>query len=77
MYTDWRFVVHDDLDARKFIEFWFPSYVLAAYLKIRHGMSRADFWRVCVMYVHGGVYADADASQIKLNGLVGLIQNTI
>ena len=35
-----------------------------AYLKLTDGAAQADLWRLVVLYVHGGVYLDIDATLI-------------
>jgi mannosyltransferase OCH1-like enzyme len=41
-----------------------PDYVYQAYKKINDGAAQADLWRVCVLYIHGGVYIDIDATLV-------------
>ena len=52
----------DDEDCRRMIEKNFDPQVLAAYDKLIPGAFKADLWRYCVLYLHGGVYLD-----IKMN----------
>ena len=51
----------DAEDRRSFIEDNFDARTLEAYDRIEGGAFRADFWRYCVLIVHGGVYADVDS----------------
>lgn len=51
----------DAEDRRAFIAAHFDSRHLEAYDQIEGGAFRADFWRYCVLAVHGGVYADVDS----------------
>ena len=51
----------DDEECRHFIEKYFDARTLEAYDRIEGGAFRADFWRLCVLIVHGGVYADVDS----------------
>ena len=63
-----RFTHHlfDDNDCREFIKNNFDSEVLNAYDTIIPGAYKADLWRLCVLYIHGGIYMD-----IKLNCING------
>jgi hypothetical protein len=55
---DWQITIFDDKQCREFIATHFDEDVLWAYDQITPGAYRADLWRYCVLYVHGGVYAD-------------------
>ncbi|MDQ8727985.1 glycosyltransferase [Bradyrhizobium sp. LHD-71] len=46
----------------EFIRATYPGPVLDAYVNLRIGAARADFWRVLVLLEHGGVYIDMDAN---------------
>ena len=56
---EWRF--HDAAERQAFIRRWFARPVFDAYMSLRLGVARSDFWRYCVLLVHGGVYLDVDA----------------
>ena len=56
----------DDNDCREFIKKHFDNEVLNAYDKLIPGAFKADLWRLCVLYIHGGIYMD-----IKLNCING------
>ena len=64
---DWEYHFFDNDDCRNFIKDNFPKKVLAAYDTLIPGAYKADMWRYCVLYIHGGVYCD-----IKAELLVGL-----
>ena len=64
---DWEYHFFDNDDCRNFIKDNFPKKVLAAYDTLIPGAYKADLWRYCVLYIHGGVYCD-----IKAELLVGL-----
>ena len=55
---DYRFYV--DEDASTFIAENFPPEVHEAYESLIPGAFKADLFRYCVLYIHGGVYADID-----------------
>lgn len=48
--------VYDDKKCEEFISHSFP-YALAAFHTLQ-GAHRADLWRYCILYHHGGVYLD-------------------
>jgi mannosyltransferase OCH1-like enzyme len=48
----------DNNDMRIFIERHFPNEVLLAYDSLIPGAFKADLWRLCVLYISGGVYMD-------------------
>ena len=52
----------DDDDCRAFLAQQFKPPVLEAYDKLIPGAYKADLWRYCVLYIHGGIYLD-----IKMN----------
>lgn len=56
----YKYVIHDKLDREEFIRAHFPVSVYNAYCKIVPGAFKADLWRYCVLYIHGGVYTDVD-----------------
>jgi mannosyltransferase OCH1-like enzyme len=48
----------DDTDCRNFIINNFNDNVLYAYDNLIPGAFKADLWRYCVLYIHGGIYLD-------------------
>ena len=60
--TDYEYKFYDDNDCRNFIKDNFEERILNAYDKIIPGAYKADVWRYCVLYLHGGIYND-----IKMN----------
>ena len=61
-----------DSDAREaFIGKEFGERVLESYKCLMVGAAKADFWRLCVIYVYGGAYFDVD-TQFKRDGSKGL-----
>lgn len=52
--------LYDDDECRRLIEVKFGPRVVAAYDAIEAGAFKADMWRYCALYVHGGVYVDLD-----------------
>jgi mannosyltransferase OCH1-like enzyme len=48
----------DDADCRAFIQKYYEPEVVRAYDALVPGAYKADLWRYCVLYVHGGIYLD-------------------
>jgi mannosyltransferase OCH1-like enzyme len=55
----------DDADCREFICKNFDKNVLDAYDSLIPGAYKADLWRLCVLYIHGGIYMDIKLSCIN------------
>ena len=49
---------YNDGECRKMIEAHFDERVLKAYDKLIPGAFRSDIWRLCALYVYGGIYSD-------------------
>jgi hypothetical protein len=68
------FHLYDDSMCRQFIVNHFPVETVYAYDHLRPGAYRADLWRYCVLYIHGGIYLDckyACCTGFKLSALTG------
>lgn len=48
----------DDADCRAFLKQHFAADVVRAYDDLVPGAYKADLWRYCVLFVHGGIYLD-------------------
>jgi mannosyltransferase OCH1-like enzyme len=59
---EWLFM--DDARCDQFIQDHFNQEFYNMYLSLPYGVMRADVWRVCVVYVYGGVYVDTDCECI-------------
>ena len=55
---DWEYHFFDNNACRDFIKEHFPKKVLDAYDNLIPGAYKADLWRYCVLYIHGGLYVD-------------------
>jgi mannosyltransferase OCH1-like enzyme len=62
----------DDEDCAEFIEDNFDIDVLDAYNSLLPGAYKADLWRYCVLYIHGGIYLDIKYFNIKGFNLIQL-----
>ena len=49
-----------DNDCIKFLREEFNDMIADMFINIKVGMYKADLWRLCKLYKHGGVYADVD-----------------
>lgn len=49
-----------DNDCIEFLKENFNDYIVNLFKFIKTGMYKADLWRLCKLYIHGGVYADID-----------------
>ena len=50
--------LYDDDMCRQFIKDNFDEDVLYSFDKLKPGAYKADLWRYCVLYIHGGIYLD-------------------
>jgi glycosyltransferase involved in cell wall biosynthesis len=57
-HPEFEYKLFDDEDCRVFIKEHFPEEVLLAYDALIPGAYKADLWRYCVLYIHGGIYLD-------------------
>lgn len=56
---EYRFMMTEAREA--FIRETFPGKIFESYSRLQIGAAQADFWRLLVLYKHGGVYLDIDA----------------
>ena len=57
-HLDFEYTIFDNQERRDFIKEFFPAEVLVAYDALIPGAYKADLWRYCVLYIHGGIYLD-------------------
>jgi mannosyltransferase OCH1-like enzyme len=50
--------LYDDNDCREFIKNNFKPDVLYAYDHLIPGAYKADLWRLCILFINGGIYMD-------------------
>ena len=67
--------LYDDDDCREFIKNHFDENVVNAYDKLIPGAYKADLWRLCVLYIHGGIYMDIKLKCINGFRLIELTEN--
>lgn len=65
--NDWKILnpeydicLYDDESCKTFLLSEFSQKHLDLFCFLKDGPIRADFWRVCILYKYGGVYADSD-----------------
>jgi len=72
--SEYEYRFFDDRSRRAFIDENFNEEVSEAYASCVPGAYRADIWRYCVLYIHGGVYVDA--GMVCLEPLSSVIKPT-
>jgi mannosyltransferase OCH1-like enzyme len=65
----------DDNDCREFIKKHFRPDVLDAYNRLIPGAYKADLWRLCVLFINGGIYLDIKLTCINGFKLIELTEN--
>ena len=55
---EFNYYLYDDKMCYDFIKKHFNKEILYTYDKIIPGAFKSDFWRYCVLYIHGGIYID-------------------
>ena len=65
----------DDNDCREFIKNNFDTDVLNAYDNLIPGAYKADLWRLCVLYINGGIYMDIKLKCINGFKLIELTES--
>ena len=55
---EYAFKYYDDDEMELFMKNNMPFEVYTAYLNLKIGVCKADFFRYCVIYIRGGVYLD-------------------
>lgn len=71
---EFEFVLHDDGECREFIRTHFRPDVLNAYDRLIPGAYKADLWRYCVLYIHGGIYLDIKLACVNGFKLIALTE---
>jgi len=71
---EFTFYLYDDRMCRDFIQTHFDKDVVWAFDKLKPGAYKADLWRYCVLYIHGGVYLDIKMKSINKFKLIRLTE---
>lgn len=67
------FFIYDDADCRKMIETFYPPEVVEAFDTLKPGAYKADLWRLCVLYLWGGIYMDCKLQTVKRFRLLEIV----
>lgn len=65
----------DDEECREFIKNNFNEDVLNAYDNLIPGAYKADLWRLCVLYIYGGIYMDIKLTCVNGFKLIELTES--
>lgn len=70
-HPEYNFIFHDDQDMDAFmLQQWGNHPIYPIYKGAQFGPSKADIWRYCILYTHGGIYLDIDSALLfNLNGI--------
>jgi mannosyltransferase OCH1-like enzyme len=61
--TEFNFYFFDDADIDEYMAAnWSGRPIFDIYSNLIFGAARADVWRYCILYDHGGIYLDFDSS---------------
>ena len=60
-----KIVYFNDKACKNFIKQHFGPNVVKAYNMLIPGAYKADLWRLCVLYIHGGIYGDLTQTFLK------------
>ena len=55
---EFTFHIYDDIQCREYIQKNFEKEVVYAFDKLIPGAYKADLWRLCVLFIEGGIYLD-------------------
>ena len=79
MHPGFKYTLYDDTDVDRFIRTHFDERIYTTYKRILNGSLKADFFRYCVLYIHGGVYVDVDLCCVRslTDGIVSFDEDTL
>lgn len=63
-HPDYNYYFFDDQQCMDFMKYNFSQEIYDTYLLLNIGAPRADLFRVCILYIYGGVYVDIDCECI-------------
>jgi len=68
---EFNFYVYDNDMCRQFISDNFEQNIVDVFDKLKPGAYKADLFRYCILYIHGGVYMDVKIKlHVKLSELI-------
>lgn len=65
MNPEYEHELHDAADMRRLIQREFDASFLRIFDALGQYQQRADLWRLCALYLRGGVYVDADYAPLQ------------
>ena len=71
---EFKHYLYDDKMCAEFIKNNFHDDVYKAFNKLKPGAYKADLWRYCVLYIHGGVYMDIKFQTVEGFKLISIIE---
>jgi len=69
---EFKHYLFDDNDCYEFIKKHFDPEVSIAYSSLVPGAYKADLWRYCVLFIHGGIYLDVKYTNVDKFKLINL-----
>ncbi len=60
LYPDYEIKLYDNNDCIDFFKKEYSQLYIDIFNYLKDGPIKADFWRICVLYKYGGIYADID-----------------
>jgi len=63
--SDYAYELHDGKDMRHLIKEFFDPTFLQIFDAVGQYQQKADLWRLCVLFLRGGVYVDADYAPLS------------
>jgi mannosyltransferase OCH1-like enzyme len=72
---EFEYFLYDDEDCHNFIRDNFDKDVVESFDTLVPGAYKADLWRYCVLYIHGGIYLDIKYRCINNFRLISLSEN--
>ena len=61
---DYEVILYDNNDCINFLRTYFNQEYVDIFNFLKDGPIKADFWRVCILYIFGGVYCDIDVKPL-------------
>lgn len=63
--TNYHYHFMNDAQIDQFMQQHFGPKIFNTFTKLPLGVMKADMWRYCVLYIHGGIYTDIDSKAIQ------------
>ena len=55
---EFKYYLYDDNMSRAFIMEYFDEEIVYTFDKLKPGAFKSDLWRLCILYIYGGIYLD-------------------